>query len=153
MKTFIGIALLLVAAAHAAAAQDADADRYRGGWRTDDSDPHVYEFSIRGERVRGIYCTLCSDATTLALHPDLVLVWDSGTPEPVIEKLRSLGLRVERITTSRLEDIATAIRRISTTSSTLPSWWPIWRCARAMPSACRPPAAPARGCHRAAAWA
>ena len=48
----------------------------------------------------------------LALHPDLVLVWDSGTPEPVIEKLRSLGLRVERITTSRLEDIATAIRRI-----------------------------------------
>lgn len=66
MKTFIGIALLLVAAAHAAAAQDADADRYRGGWRTDDSDPHVYEFSIRSERVRGIYCTLCSDATTLA---------------------------------------------------------------------------------------
>ena len=64
MKTFIGTALILVAAAHPAAAQDAD--RYRGGWRTDDSDPHTYEFSIRGERVRGIYCTLCSDATTLA---------------------------------------------------------------------------------------
>ena len=47
-----------------AAAQSAD--RYRGGWRTDDSDPHTYEFSIRGERVRGIYCTMCSDATTLA---------------------------------------------------------------------------------------
>ena len=51
---------LLLAAAQTAAAQSAD--RYRGGWRTDDSDPHTYEFSIRGERVRGIYCTLCSDA-------------------------------------------------------------------------------------------
>jgi hypothetical protein len=58
------IALVLVGAASGASAQDAD--RYRGGWRTDDADPHTYEFSIRGERVRGIYCTLCSDATTLA---------------------------------------------------------------------------------------
>jgi hypothetical protein len=64
VKTLIGAALILLAGAHAAAAQDAD--RYRGGWRTEDSDPHTYEFSIRGERVRGIYCTLCSDATTLA---------------------------------------------------------------------------------------
>ena len=63
MKTFIVAALLLSAATTAAAQQ---ADRYRGGWRTDDVDPHTYEFSIRGERVRGIYCTLCSDATTLA---------------------------------------------------------------------------------------
>jgi hypothetical protein len=55
---------VFLAAAQTAAAQSAD--RYRGGWRTDDSDPHTYEFSIRGERVRGIYCTLCSDATTLA---------------------------------------------------------------------------------------
>jgi hypothetical protein len=64
MKTPIVIILVLLAGAHTAAAQSAD--RYRGGWRTDDSDPHTYEFSIRGERVRGIYCTLCSDATTLA---------------------------------------------------------------------------------------
>ena len=56
--------LVLLAGAQPASAQNAD--RYRGGWRTDDSDPHTYEFSIRGERVRGIYCTLCSDATTLA---------------------------------------------------------------------------------------
>ena len=62
MKPPILLALLLIA--QTAAAQDAD--RYRGGWRTDDADPHTYEFSIRGERVRGIYCTLCSDATTLA---------------------------------------------------------------------------------------
>src|SRR5689334_20361258 len=43
-----------------------NADDYRGGWRTNSGDPHTYEFSIRGDRVRGIYCTRCSDATTLA---------------------------------------------------------------------------------------
>ena len=64
MRTFIVIVVVLVGSAHSAVAQSAD--RYRGGWRTDDTDPHTYEFSIRGERVRGIYCTLCSDATTLA---------------------------------------------------------------------------------------
>jgi len=41
-------------------------DDYRGGWRTDTGEPHTYQFSIRGDVVRGIYCTLCSDATTLA---------------------------------------------------------------------------------------
>ena len=56
--------IVLLAGTQTASAQNAD--RYRGGWRTDDSDPHTYEFSIRGDRVRGIYCTLCSDATTLA---------------------------------------------------------------------------------------
>src|SRR5579863_9107583 len=47
-----------------AAAQDAD--DYRGGWRTDKGEAHTYEFSIRGDKVRGIYCTYCADATTLA---------------------------------------------------------------------------------------
>lgn len=42
------------------------ADDYRGGWEAGGSDPHIYEFSIRGRTVRGIYCTRCSDATTLA---------------------------------------------------------------------------------------
>jgi hypothetical protein len=50
--------------ARIAAAQNAD--DYRGGWRTDSGEPHTYEFSIRGDQVRGIYCTLCNDATTLA---------------------------------------------------------------------------------------
>jgi len=49
-----------------AAAQTNDADDYRGGWRTDQGEPHTYEFSIRGDMVRGIYCTYCADATTLA---------------------------------------------------------------------------------------
>jgi len=59
------IALLgMLCVARMAAAQNAD--DYRGGWRTDAGDPHTYQFSIRGDQVRGIYCTHCSDATTLA---------------------------------------------------------------------------------------
>jgi hypothetical protein len=49
---------------HATAAEDPD--DYRGGWRTDKGEAHTYEFSIRGDTVRGIYCTYCADATTLA---------------------------------------------------------------------------------------
>src|SRR5580704_6140265 len=41
-------------------------DDYRGGWRTDKGEAHTFEFSIRGDKVRGIYCTYCADATTLA---------------------------------------------------------------------------------------
>jgi hypothetical protein len=61
------LGLLLVAAfglSVSAIAQNAD--DYRGGWRTDGGEPHTYEFSIRGDQVRGVYCTRCSDATTLA---------------------------------------------------------------------------------------
>jgi hypothetical protein len=64
MKTTLLLVVVLAVGADLSVAQSAD--RYRGGWRTDDSDPHTYEFSIRGERVRGVYCTLCSDAATLA---------------------------------------------------------------------------------------
>jgi hypothetical protein len=60
--------LLLLASWGAQSAQSAegDADDYRGGWRTDQGEAHTYEFSIRGDDVRGIYCTYCADATTLA---------------------------------------------------------------------------------------
>ena len=63
MKQFVMLLGVLLFA-RAAAAQDAD--DYRGGWRTDSAEAHVYEFSIRGATVRGIYCTYCADATTLA---------------------------------------------------------------------------------------
>jgi len=56
--------LVLFGTAQLAIAQNPD--DYRGGWRTDAGEPHTYQFSIRGDVVRGIYCTLCSDATTLA---------------------------------------------------------------------------------------
>ena len=63
MKQLVMLVALL-AFARAAAGQDAD--DYRGGWRTDSGEAHTYEFSIRGGTVRGIYCTYCTDATTLA---------------------------------------------------------------------------------------
>jgi hypothetical protein len=58
------ITSVLLWLACAAAAQDAD--DYRGGWRTEKGEAHIYEFSIRGDKVRGITCTYCADATTLA---------------------------------------------------------------------------------------
>src|SRR5262245_11970841 len=56
--------VIVLAISPLAAAQDAD--NYRGGWRTDSGEAHIYEFSIRGTTVRGVYCTYCADATTLA---------------------------------------------------------------------------------------
>ena len=56
--------LAVLAFARIAAAQNAD--DYRGGWRTDGGEAHTYQFSIRGDKVRGVYCTYCADATTLA---------------------------------------------------------------------------------------
>src|SRR5215218_2288889 len=63
MKQVLMVVAVLVFA-RAAAGQSAD--DYRGGWRTDSGEAHTYEFSIRGTTVRGIYCTYCADATTLA---------------------------------------------------------------------------------------
>src|SRR6476659_3221146 len=58
------ILIAMLGFVRAAAAQNAD--DYRGGWRTDSGEAHIYEFSIRGATVRGIYCTYCADASTLA---------------------------------------------------------------------------------------
>lgn len=58
--------LLVAALATVQTAAAQNADDYRGGWRTDSGEAHTYEFSIRGTTVRGIYCTYCADATTLA---------------------------------------------------------------------------------------
>src|SRR3979409_2007180 len=60
------VVVLVVLLAFARAAAGQNADDYRGGWRTDSGEAHTYEFSIRGTTVRGIYCTYCADATTLA---------------------------------------------------------------------------------------
>jgi len=61
-----GVVLLVAILAVAPAAAAQTADDYRGGWRTDGGEAHTYQFSIRGNTVRGIYCTYCADATTLA---------------------------------------------------------------------------------------
>jgi len=63
-KTSVAAVSALLASASAGAAQDAD--WYRGGWRTDDGEPHVYQFVISGAEVTGVYCSQCADATTLA---------------------------------------------------------------------------------------
>jgi hypothetical protein len=61
--------LLLLSCAILALAQPAaalDADYWRGGWRTPLGDePHLYQFVIRGNRVTGVYCRNCADATTI----------------------------------------------------------------------------------------
>ena len=48
----------------------------------------------------------------LALRPDLVLAWASGTPEDTIARLRALGLRVEAVPVFRLADVGAALRTI-----------------------------------------
>jgi hypothetical protein len=59
---FVCAVLALVSAAFAQ-----NPDDYRGGWKTEtNGTPRIYEFSIRGNTVRGVYCTWCNDATTLA---------------------------------------------------------------------------------------
>jgi len=48
----------------------------------------------------------------VALEPDLVLAWDTGTPVEVIERLQSLDLRVVTVETSSLVSIADNLRLI-----------------------------------------
>lgn len=55
----------LAALAVAAPASAESADHYRGGWRTSDGAPQVWQFVIRGDKVTGYYCTRCADATTV----------------------------------------------------------------------------------------
>ena len=72
--------LLLLSCATLLLAQPAaalDADYWRGGWRTPLGDePHIYEFVIRGNRVTGVYCRSCSDATTIGFIDGK---WDEKT--------------------------------------------------------------------------
>ena len=61
------LTILFTALAFLPSAFAQNPDDYRGGWKTEvNGVPRTYEFSIRGETVRGIYCTWCADATTLA---------------------------------------------------------------------------------------
>ena len=48
----------------------------------------------------------------LALKPDLILVWDGGTPARTIAQLERLKLRVERIHTGSLDDVGQAVLRV-----------------------------------------
>lgn len=48
----------------------------------------------------------------VALQPDLVLAWPSGTPEQTLQRLGASGLEVVLLPTDRLADVAVALRRI-----------------------------------------
>src|SRR5215831_14562653 len=62
LPLFVCVSLALVAAGFAQ-----NPDDYRKGWKTEaNGTPRIYQFSIRGATVRGVYCTWCNDATTLA---------------------------------------------------------------------------------------
>lgn len=53
------------------------------------------------------------DQEQLALaRPDLILVWESGTPAHVADELRTIGYRVAPIRTRDLDDVATALLKI-----------------------------------------
>ena len=53
------------------------------------------------------------DQEQLALaRPDLILLWESGTPEHIADELRSSGYTVVRIRTRDLDDVATALLKI-----------------------------------------
>jgi iron complex transport system substrate-binding protein len=54
----------------------------------------------------------------LALRPDVVLAWSSGTPQATIEQLESVGLRVVPVSTFRLADVPAALRLVGRLAAT-----------------------------------
>lgn len=54
----------------------------------------------------------------LALQPDIVLAWVSGTPEATVERLESLGLEVVPVATFRLADVPAALRLLGDLAGT-----------------------------------
>ena len=57
----------------------------------------------------------------LALRPDVVLAWATGTPGTTIGQLRRLGLNVVEVQTQRLADIPVALRRVGRLAGTEPA--------------------------------
>jgi iron complex transport system substrate-binding protein len=54
----------------------------------------------------------------LALRPDVVLVWPTGTPETTIERLRALRLNVVEVPTQSLADVPLALRQVGRLAGT-----------------------------------
>ncbi len=46
------------------------------------------------------------------MQPDVLLAWKSGTPAHVVDEIRARGYRVEVITTTSINDVSIALRRI-----------------------------------------
>ena len=76
-KTLPALLVSLVSLLLAQPAAALDANYWRGGWRTPlGTEPHIYEFVIRGSQVTGVYCRNCSDATTIGFIDGK---WDEKT--------------------------------------------------------------------------
>jgi iron complex transport system substrate-binding protein len=54
----------------------------------------------------------------VALEPSVAVVWSTGTPAGVAERLESLGIRVVGIPTHRLEDVATGLETLGELAGT-----------------------------------
>lgn len=54
----------------------------------------------------------------LALAPDLVLAWATGTPQATIERLRTLGLNVHEFHTQRVADVPRVVRELGGLAAT-----------------------------------
>jgi iron complex transport system substrate-binding protein len=54
----------------------------------------------------------------LALKPDVVLAWHSGTPQPTIERVRKLGLEVREFQTQRVADVPRVVRELGEMTGT-----------------------------------
>jgi iron complex transport system substrate-binding protein len=54
----------------------------------------------------------------LALRPDVVLAWPTGTPGATIAQLRQLGLNVVEVPTQRLADVPAALRQLGRLAGT-----------------------------------
>ncbi|MGD8384135.1 MAG: cobalamin-binding protein [Lysobacterales bacterium] len=52
------------------------------------------------------------------LKPDLVIAWQSGNPQPALEKLRQMGIRVWQLEITRPREIATALETIGKAAGT-----------------------------------
>ena len=56
--------------------------------------------------------------TIIALNPDYVVSWKSGTPVAVVEKLKSLNIKVMETKINSLSDIPTTIKKIANLTNT-----------------------------------
>jgi iron complex transport system substrate-binding protein len=54
----------------------------------------------------------------VALKPNLVLAWQSGTPEPTVQRLRELGLEVRVFDTQRIADVPRVVRELGEITET-----------------------------------
>ena len=50
------------------------------------------------------------------LEPDIILAWESGTPRNIVDELVNLGFKVKIIKSKNLEDIASSILLLGTSS-------------------------------------